>query len=697
MKLLAQYKSYSKKEPLKARLLLSVFIILITLAVLRVLLPVAIKVGAYYWFDSNKIDADIGKIEISLFSGSFAINNVSGKSQTGKNFSLGQFKVSWNWKPLFSKTAFINDIEINALKADAAFYKAGKMNIAGIVIDPAANKETKKAVAEKSSTPWGVSVHNIKLSGIEFCMQQYADMEKPDLDYCSTLGQFNWNGNIDFKPLLQAKTPNAVPLYINGSLKLDDLALKNNKINLDLLDIKNIDIKDVNIQTPLDIKVAQVGINNFTALQRNSKAGANDAQLAAFDQLLIQPISLQGMNNLKLGTVKLDGTQVFFQVDKTGHTDFARWLPPKSKQAPETKEKQQDKSTAEPFNFSLGAFDFNTSKQVTLVDDSLKEPFKTYLHNIDLKVEKLDSQKPGEPAHATLSFKIEKYATFKVDAELKPFAKKLSLKGKGEIAGLDLRMLAPFTKKYVGHDIKSGQLDSKINLGVKNGIIDSKIGLTLQQFELKALSKKEAEELNSEFGFPLNSALSLLRDRDNAIRLDIPVKGDTSNPEFDPSDAIIKASSSAITSAVIQYYTPFGLVFAAGALFDLATALSFEPVIFTANEAVLTPPNMAQLDKLVTLMNERPGVHLTLCGISNKQDKDVLFPGLKQSDAANADNKTEEKPLAKDKLDLLKKLAGLRSSVVKNFLVNKNINASRLIECSPEFKLDGIAGVEISI
>lgn len=690
-----QYKSYSEKEPLKAKILLSLFIAILTLSIIRALIPVTIKLVANSWFESNNIESSIGKIELALFKGHFAINNVTGSSETGKNFSLGRFSVSWQWKPLFSGRAFIENLELNTLKADAALYKDGNINLAGIIIKPTNEKQKIPEVQEESG-PWDVTVKKIVFSDVEFCIQQLNNEEKPDLDYCATLAKFGWNGDISFNPSTKDKTSEATPVYAKGSLNLQDIALNNNQLNLALLEINKLNIKNIDVQTPLNINIEQIDINNFIALQRSTKPKSQYTQLVGFDTFSIQPLSLSELNNLKLGKITLTGTQGFLSINKKGQTDFAKWLPVKSKDS--TKQVATKNKEDKKFNYAVNNFTFNTNKHFIFVDNSLKERFSADIHTVNLKLDNLDSNTPDKPSHANLSLKIDKYGIFKIDTELTPLANKISINGKGEIAGLDLRMLAPFTKQHLGYNIKSGQLDADLKLTVKKGTIDSNMGLTLHHFALKILNQKEAEELNSEFGFPLNSSLSLLRDKDNAIRLDIPVNGDITNPEFDPSDAIIKASSKAITSAILQYYTPFGLVFAAGSLFDLATALNFEPVIFNGNIAKLNSVHEEQLDKIATLMTERPGIHLTLCGVSNNIDKDVLFPEAKKPATTSQENMPSEKPLSKEKMKLLKKLAESRSSNTKNHLVNnKSIKASRLIECTPEFELDGIAGVEISI
>ncbi|MCK4704689.1 MAG: DUF748 domain-containing protein, partial [Gammaproteobacteria bacterium] len=355
------------------------------------------------------------------------------------------------------------------------------------------------------------------------------------------------------------------------------------------------------------------------------------------------------------------------------------------------------------FHFSFEKFIFFTEKHLIFIDDSFKESFSVDIHNIELSLDNIDSANHDAISHLSVSLNIDKYGSFKMlDAELNPLSKRPNLKGIGKVIGLDMRMLAPMTKQYIGHNIKSGQLDVDLKLNINQGVIDSNLGLALHQFELKTLSNEEAKALDSEFGFPLNSSLSLLRDSDNTIYLDIPFTGDIESPEFDPRDAIVTASSKAITAAVIHYYTPFGLVFAAESLFDLATALNFDPIIFKHGESKLDAAHNEQLDKLATLMTERPGIHLTICGFSNNMDKDKLFPAAEKSVSITLEQKTpvkpEPAPLSKENIAVLKKLAETRSNNVKKYMVNKKtIESSRLIECAPEYSPDEISVVEISI
>jgi len=219
--------------------------------------------------------------------------------------------------------------------------------------------------------------------------------------------------------------------------------------------------------------------------------------------------------------------------------------------------------------------------------------------------------------------------------------------------------------------------------------------LNLKQFKLRPVSNKEKEKLDKELGLgmPLDTALNLLRDSDDNISIKLPITGDVENPDFDPSDALYTEMSKAITATIINYYTPFGLVTVAGGLFDLATALHFEPVIFDSNTVNLLPTHEASLNKVVQLMKQRPKLHLTLCGFSNIDDLSKVSPDLyiKEKD------KPENIILSDDILAKLTNKASKRSENVKTYFVKHEIAADRLILCEPEYKYNAVAGVELSL
>ena len=216
----------------------------------------------------------------------------------------------------------------------------------------------------------------------------------------------------------------------------------------------------------------------------------------------------------------------------------------------------------------------------------------------------------------------------------------------------------------------------------------------LHHFNLKAKSKVDAAALDRKFGMPINQSLMLLKDKKDRIKLKIPITGDVNNPEFDPTDAIIKATAKATTVTLVTFYTPYGLAYAGGnVLFNLATDMKFDPLVFDPGSSKLTSTHDSQLGKLAELLTERPGIHLVLCGATNLGDRDKLFSEI-------IDPKKAPSPPSAERLEKLKQLAVDRQENVKNRLVTQGeIAHNRLILCEPEHsdQADALAGVEISI
>ena len=156
-------------------------------------------------------------------------------------------------------------------------------------------------------------------------------------------------------------------------------------------------------------------------------------------------------------------------------------------------------------------------------------------------------------------------------------------------------------------------------------------------------------------------------------------------------NAISKATSTAITAAVLNYYTPFGLVTVVDGLFSLATALRFDPVVFEAGKSDIGGVDSDGLEKIAGLMQERPGVSVTLCAYTNSDDRKLMLP-------ETAEIPIEELELTDDQAALLEKLGESRRDRVEDYLVSKNIDPARLITCETEHQESaGISGVEISI
>jgi outer membrane protein OmpA-like peptidoglycan-associated protein len=275
----------------------------------------------------------------------------------------------------------------------------------------------------------------------------------------------------------------------------------------------------------------------------------------------------------------------------------------------------------------------------------------------------------------------------------------------------------------VQHHIKQGSLDAELNVKVEAGVMDTVVNLELHKLQLEPIPESEKKaEAAEELGIPLNAALSLLRDDDDGIRLKLPIAGDVASPDVSLQSILGKVMGKAIKTAIVAYYSPFGLLKLAGAVLDLATGLSFEPVTFATGSAELASEQRGRLSEITKLLQERPQVRLALCGDMTEADFEALYPPPPPEPTATTDKENDGEveettavetpdaaaPAAEEvkraptpeQMQGLVDLAVKRGEAVKDFLVDQGgIEAKRLILCNPtpQLKAEGAPLVTISI
>ena len=545
--------------------------------------------------------------------------------------------------------------------------------------------------SDKSSSDaavFNINISSVSIKAPQLCYEQPAipsDTLADAIDYCLDIASVDWNGDI---AIVTPTADNPLGLLLTGDLKVVEFVTTNNLLQRDLLTFDELTINNINIQSLDDLAFGNFSLKNVTGLELIS---SEDKHTLTVSSLGIATFSY-ARNTLSIDKLAINDLGLEITQNEDGSFDFDKWVIKSADKQPD-KNDVAETGSAEPLKLKLGEFNLDTTKAVEFMDLSVKPTMHIGLSELHVSAKDLDTDKPNQASPVSLSAKTKRHGTIDISGTAKPFEAKPSFDATGKITGLDLRVASPKAEQAIGHIIKSGQLDADLKLFAEQGQLDSNIGLVLHHFNLKAKSKEDAAALDDVFGMPINQSLVLLKDKDGTIKLDIPITGDINNPDFDPTDAIIKATAKATTVTLITFYTPYGLAYAGGSvLFNIATAMNFDPVLFDAGSSQLTDAHKGQLDKLAELLTERPGVHLTLCGFTNLDDRKKLFTEILDKDKIN--------PPTTERLQQLKQLGSARQDNVKNYLISAgNIDHGRLILCEPEHTDDAeaIAGVEISI
>ena len=111
-------------------------------------------------------------------------------------------------------------------------------------------------------------------------------------------------------------------------------------------------------------------------------------------------------------------------------------------------------------------------------------------------------------------------------------------------------------------------------------------------------------------GLPLDTFVSLLKDRDGDAQLSVPIHGTLSSPQFELGDALATALRGI---AVKTVSLPLSLVGRLRVSEDARIeTLQLDPVLFEAGTATLGPGMPAHLDELARFMRDKPAVRLLM-------------------------------------------------------------------------------------
>ncbi len=206
------------------------------------------------------------------------------------------------------------------------------------------------------------------------------------------------------------------------------------------------------------------------------------------------------------------------------------------------------------------------------------------------------------------------------------------------VKNLALKHFSNYSLHYTAYPIKAGTLafasDSKIvdrNLNSKN---------TVDIYNITVGNK--VDDIKPEYTVPMKIGLYILKDKDDKIQFDIPVKGNLDDPEFSYGKIIWKTVLNLLVKVAISPFRLVGNLAIAG-----ANALGFDlgknnEVVIDANSETFTSEQYAKAIKMTEMIQKDPKLMLTFTQYYNprKTAKEYKVKQLKIDFYKQKNNKT---------------------------------------------------------
>jgi hypothetical protein len=325
----------------------------------------------------------------------------------------------------------------------------------------------------------------------------------------------------------------------------------------------------------------------------------------------------------------------------------------------------------EPFNLYIGKVSLQDKLSFTIADSSVTPSYQNVIYINDLLIEPIDNSIPRVTSTLSVSGSLDEYSKFNIEADVKPFNKEKYIKADVTVSEFDLSTITTYLKDIVA--IESGHLHTVTNFIIDGEVIKGNAKLNLSRVELaEAVEYDQANSIDTLI--PVNVALSMLKDGDDNIELNVPVEGNLDDPDFRLSGfmalLVQRATMSATKSYLINAFVPYASIVQIGLQAgDFILKVRFQDLILTKGEDELPKSADAFLKQFSALMLDKKSTQITVCAMSTKADIGV----------------EHAEKLTNDQLDKLNQLSLNRMKNFKNYMIDTHeIESSRLLLCAPK-------------
>lgn len=205
-----------------------------------------------------------------------------------------------------------------------------------------------------------------------------------------------------------------------------------------------------------------------------------------------------------------------------------------------------------------------------------------------------------------------------------------------EFRNLDLRGFSPYSGKYAGYEVGGGRAALDVGAQLTGRQLRMANVVTIDAFNFgRPVKSPDATSL------PVRLAVSLLKDTNDRIIIDVPVQGNLDDPEFRIGRVVLRVIVNLLTKAATAPFSMLGALVGGGSE-DLSTQA------FAPGDSALSGEGLGRLDKLAKALNNRPALNVTISGSHDGESDAAALRQQKLSEMVEASARQERLKAAPD-------------------------------------------------
>lgn len=345
-------------------------------------------------------------------------------------------------------------------------------------------------------------------------------------------------------------------------------------------------------------------------------------QATNLDFLRWETFSAQGMKAgfnpmyLEMSRLALSGFACDFTIERDGTTSFQRVLG-----TPATKSEEASGETtpapgtptpaaAEKVPIRIDSLTLQGGR-IAFADKFIQPSYSATLENLEGRMSGL-STVAGTVASLDVKGALANHSPLQIQGSVNPLAATAFADVKATFKDIDLPPFTGYSDKYAGYAIARGTLTMEVAYKLQNRKLSAENHFLVDQFEFgEKVESKDATKL------PVKLAVSLLRDKDGLIDLDLPIEGSLDDPKFKIWGVLWKVVGNLVGKAITAPFSLLGKLLGGGQ--------EFSSVDFADGRDTLDEAGKKKLDALAKALANRPALKLEATGrVSGDKDREAL-------------------------------------------------------------------------
>ena len=687
-------------------------------------IPETIELSGDTQFEALGVDTSLSKVAIKAFRWAGQVTSAKDGSEATNlrargNLSseTGEIRLGMETEKA-SRTASFGRLTISNLDGELKRSKEGKI-VAEMTVEAGLgnlNSTAPEAVLNNEEIRWkgklGVSIDaagNLATQGVGEFDSRLLKLHLPVAGLKLTQDSAHWKGRIDYR---QDGTSAKPVISLEGIAETAGIRVDSPDLGLRLINLNSLVLDGIEIKSPENIHFRQILARGLETLQElpseTEQAKKPDNYVAFRGTLTAKDLTFANGSQVRVKQFFLDDGDVRVERLKNGELRLVRSLLNLIGRWG-TEDSKEEKQDAKPLTVQVDEWTVRGNSQLTVTDLSVDPPAKFAIAPVAIRLNKIDTNQPEQSVPIKLTAKLGKYSTLGFSGKFRPFTERLNLDVAGKLEGFDLTSVSGYSREYMGYDLARGRMDADITVRIVDGKMKTDSKLTISKLQVQPTNPDLLDPMKKRVQVPVDTALSLLRDSNDVIRLNVPVTGDITSPKFDFSDAINTAIGNAMKQTVLttlKVAFPLGGVIMTVAEAGTAARLRLNPISFPPGSKELSASARKEVSKVAELLRARPAVKLSICGWATAKDRNLLIErGVAAAKATVQAPKTTDpntQPAGKepqtapalaalrDKVSRtveleLPSLAKHRGETVKDHLIKQyNVSEPRLFLCAPK-------------